>query len=61
MMRIGVSLSCMVRICTGEVCVRSTMRDPSCFGIEVEGVVLLAGRMVIGNVQGTELYQSVSI
>ena len=30
--RIGGFWLSMVRICTGEVCVRSSMREPSAFG-----------------------------
>ena len=44
MMRIGGFCASIVRICTGEVWVRSTSREPSARSRQVEGVVLLAGR-----------------
>ena len=40
-----------MRICTGLVCVRSSRRDPSAFGVEVERVVLLPRRMLGRNVE----------
>ena len=49
--RIGGFCAIMVRICTGEVCVRSSMREPSAFGAEIERVVHLARRMAFGEVE----------
>ncbi len=51
MMRMGGFCASIVRICTGLVCVRSTRRDPSAFGVEVERVVLLPRRMLGRNVE----------
>ena len=55
MMRIGGFCFSMVRICTGEVCVRSSSREPSGLRIEEERVVHLARRMAFGEVQRVKL------
>ena len=49
----GSSRSSSARICTGEVWVRSTCRDPS--GAIVEGVLLAAGRVVGREVERVEV------
>ena len=59
MMRIGGLPDSMVRICTGLVWVRRTMRDAVGLGVEVEGVVLLARGMFGRDVQGGEIVQVV--
>ena len=51
MMRIGGFCAIIVRICTGLVCVRSSSREPSGFGMEIEGVVLLARGMLRRHVE----------
>ena len=55
MMRIGGACVVMVRICTGEVWVRSTLRSPFSSGREEEGVVHLARRMAVGEIQRREI------
>ena len=54
-MRIGGFCASMVRICTGEVCVRSSLRSPSGVGLQEERVVHLARRMAFGEVQRGEI------
>jgi hypothetical protein len=54
-MRIGGFCASMVRICTGEVCVRSTLRFAVGPGRQEEGVVHLARRMALGEVQRGEI------
>jgi hypothetical protein len=54
-MRIGGFCASMVRICTGEVWVRRTLRSPFLVGLEEESVVHLAGRMAVGKVQRGEI------
>ena len=49
----------MVRICTGEVWVRSTMREPSGFCVEIESVVLLPRRMLGRDVERGEIVEVV--
>ena len=49
--RIGGFCASIVRTCTGDVCVRSSMREPSGFGVEIERVVHLARRMAFGEIQ----------
>ena len=55
MTRIGGFCVSMVRICTGEVWVRSTLRSPFCVRLEEEGVVHLARRMARREVQRGEI------
>ena len=59
MMRIGGFCASIVRICTGEVWVRSTSRVPSGRSRQVEGVVLLAGRVLGRDVEGGEVVEIV--
>ena len=54
-MRIGGFCASMVRICTGEVWVRSTLRSPVRPGREEERVVHLARRMALGEIQRGEI------
>ena len=55
MIRIGGSNASMLRICTGLVWVRSTIRLPSGFGPEIKSVVLLPRRMLGRNVERAEI------
>ena len=45
----------MVRICTGDVCVRSTLRSPFSSSGEEERVMHFAGRMAFGEIQRGEI------
>jgi hypothetical protein len=55
-MRIGGFCASMVRICTGEVCVRSTLRlAVRASGLPEERVVHLAGRMALGKFSAVKL------
>ena len=55
MMRIGGFFVCIVRICTGLVCVRSSSRDPSGCGREIERIVLLSRRMLGRDIEASEV------
>ena len=49
----------MVRICTGEVWVRSSSGVPSCSASQIEGVVHLPRRMLGRDVERVEVVQVV--
>jgi hypothetical protein len=55
MMRIGGFCASMVRICTGEVCVRKQHARAVRLRIEVERVVHVARRMAFGEIQLVEV------
>ena len=55
MTRIGGFCVSMVRICTGEVCVRKSIREPSGLRVEEERVVHLARRMADREIRGREV------